>query len=72
MTQKKQKMTIDVYKRQTMESDGELQKYIKSLRPSEKLAPHLLLSPLKREIYEENCKLNDGFYNCLLYTSRCV
>ncbi|CCD25652.1 mitochondrial 54S ribosomal protein uL22m NDAI_0F03340 [Naumovozyma dairenensis CBS 421] len=46
----------------TLESDRELQNYIKTTRAPEKLATDILLSPLKKRIYEENCKINGGFY----------
>lgn len=45
----------------TVENDTLLQKYIQEQQQPEKLAPYLLLSPLKRKLYEANCKIN-GFY----------
>ncbi|QLL32571.1 hypothetical protein HG536_0D00930 [Torulaspora globosa] len=45
----------------TVESDKLLQRYIQQQQQPEKLAPYLLLSPLKRELYLANCKIN-GFY----------
>lgn len=45
----------------TVENDKLLQKYIQKQQQPEKLAPYLLLSPLKRELYLANCKIN-GFY----------
>lgn len=46
----------------TPENDKQLQDFIKSKRPYEKPAKDLLLSPLKRQIYELNCRKNGGFY----------
>lgn len=46
----------------TPENDKQLQEFIKSKRPYEKTAQEILLSPLKREIYELNCRANGGFY----------
>ena len=46
----------------TIENDKLLQQHIISLQQPEQLASQSLLSPLKREIYEANCKINGGFY----------
>ncbi|CAI4716997.1 BGN_3a_G0045010.mRNA.1.CDS.1 [Saccharomyces cerevisiae] len=46
----------------TIENDKLLQQHIISLQQPEQLALQSLLSPLKREIYEANCKINGGFY----------
>ncbi|QLG74263.1 hypothetical protein HG535_0G01470 [Zygotorulaspora mrakii] len=46
----------------TVDNDTLLQKYIQSSQQSEKLAHKLLLSPLKRKLYQANCTLNGGFY----------
>lgn len=46
----------------TPANDKQLQDFIKSKRPYEKPASEILLSPLKRQIYELNCKQNGGFY----------
>ncbi|AMD19411.1 HBR510Wp [Eremothecium sinecaudum] len=46
----------------TVEGDHELQKYIESAQEPPALAVESLLSPLKRRIYEANCKANGGFY----------
>ncbi|QLQ79447.1 hypothetical protein HG537_0C00940 [Torulaspora globosa] len=45
----------------TVENDKLLQRYIQEQQQPEKLAPYLVLSPLKRELYLANCKIN-GFY----------
>lgn len=46
----------------TPEHDKQLQDFIKSQRPYERPAKDILLSPLKRQIYELNCRKNGGFY----------
>ncbi|KAL3232424.1 Large ribosomal subunit protein uL22m [Nakaseomyces bracarensis] len=46
----------------TFENDEVLQKFIRDQHQKEALAPELLLSPLKRQVYELNCKANGGFY----------
>ncbi|EHN00618.1 Mrpl22p [Saccharomyces cerevisiae x Saccharomyces kudriavzevii VIN7] len=46
----------------TLENDKLLQQHIVSLQQPEQLASQSLLSPLKRAIYEANCKINGGFY----------
>ncbi|CAG61150.1 uncharacterized protein GVI51_J11011 [Nakaseomyces glabratus] len=46
----------------TFEKDEVLQNYIREQFQKEALAPELLLSPLKRQVYELNCKQNGGFY----------
>ncbi|CAL9738533.1 large ribosomal subunit protein uL22m [Monosporozyma servazzii] len=46
----------------TPETDTELQDFIKSKRRYERTPQELLLSPLKRQIYELNCRRNGGFY----------
>ncbi|SCU87298.1 LADA_0E03158g1_1 [Lachancea dasiensis] len=51
----------DPKKTVTVANDKLLQSFINKSRPSA-LAPELLLSPLKRRIYEENCRMNGGFY----------
>ncbi|SCV02552.1 LAMI_0H00474g1_1 [Lachancea mirantina] len=56
MTDKDAKATV------TVDNDNLLQKYI-AKKQSALPASKYLLSPLKRRIYEENCKLNGGFYN---------
>lgn len=45
----------------TVENDKLLQKYIQNQQQPEKLAPYLVLSPLKRKLYLANCQTN-GFY----------
>ena len=46
----------------TFENDEHLQKFIKERRVLEKPSTELLLSPLKRQLYEAACKQNGGFY----------
>ena len=46
----------------TPENDKQLQDFIKSKRTYEKPAKNILLTPLKRQIYELNCRKNGGFY----------
>ncbi|CCE66124.1 hypothetical protein TPHA_0O01570 [Tetrapisispora phaffii CBS 4417] len=46
----------------TVETDVLLQKHIQKLDEPEKPAVNLYLSPLKRRIYEQNCKDNGGFF----------
>ena len=46
----------------TFDSDEHLQKFIAESRPLQKPATEILLSPLKRQLYEETCKQNGGFY----------
>lgn len=46
----------------TISNDKELQRYIIKKQQPIKLAPELILSPLKRKLYEANCKKNGGFY----------
>lgn len=46
----------------TFENDELLQKYIRDQHQKEVLAPEVLLSPLKRQVYKLNCKANGGFY----------
>ncbi|CCF56185.1 hypothetical protein KAFR_0A07510 [Kazachstania africana CBS 2517] len=45
-----------------LKNDKTLQEFIKSKRQLERPATSILLSPLKKQIYEENCKINGGFY----------
>ena len=47
-----------------LKSDEVLQKFINSPenRPNQQPASQLLLSPLKRQLYEANCTANGGFY----------
>lgn len=51
----------DPKKTVTVQNDKLLQSFIQRSQPAAS-APQLLLSPLKRRIYEENCKMNGGFY----------
>ncbi|EDO15943.1 hypothetical protein Kpol_480p30 [Vanderwaltozyma polyspora DSM 70294] len=45
------------------EDDVQLQKYIKKVKNQPELpAKDILLSPLKKKIYEANCKMNGGFF----------
>lgn len=46
----------------TPENDKELQDFLRSKRQYEKPSQEILLSPLKRQIYELNCRANGGFY----------
>ncbi|SCW04002.1 LAFE_0H03752g1_1 [Lachancea fermentati] len=45
----------------TVENDKLLQSFIRKSHPV-KSASELLLSPLKRRIYQENCRVNGGFF----------
>ncbi|CAB4253893.1 similar to Saccharomyces cerevisiae YNL177C MRPL22 Mitochondrial ribosomal protein of the large subunit [Maudiozyma barnettii] len=46
----------------TFDNDEHLQKYINEQRPLQKPSTEILLSPLKRQLYEIACKQNGGFY----------
>lgn len=46
----------------TFDNDEHLQTYINGKRPFQRPATELLLSPLKKQIYDEVCKQNGGFY----------
>ncbi|SCU93063.1 LAFA_0F14488g1_1 [Lachancea sp. 'fantastica'] len=51
----------DPKKSVTVANDKLLQSFIKKSQPTV-LATDLLLSPLKKRLYEENCRINGGFY----------
>ncbi|CCK70798.1 mitochondrial 54S ribosomal protein uL22m KNAG_0F01300 [Huiozyma naganishii CBS 8797] len=46
----------------TLETDKPLQEFIKAQRPMERPATELLLSPLRKRIYDAVCEKNGGFY----------
>lgn len=52
----------DVKESVTVENDTMLQTFITKNQQPVKSASSLFLSPLKRKIYEENCRVNGGFY----------
>ncbi|AET40790.1 mitochondrial 54S ribosomal protein uL22m Ecym_6418 [Eremothecium cymbalariae DBVPG len=62
MDKEEMEMDKELKNKVTLQSDSELNEYIVKQQQPIKLAPDLLLSPLKRQIYEANCKLNGGFY----------
>lgn len=45
-----------------VKNDLMLQKYIQKIQQAEKPATELFLTPLKRKLYEANCKMNGGFF----------